>query len=331
MLEKVRDTLQKTRTKFLWFSGKGGTGKTTISTATALQLAGRGHEVLLISTDPAHSVSDSLDVEIEDTGDPVRVEDNLDVLELDPEEEVEAYRQQMQMADMQDQMGLMNEVQESMDIMKGGPGVAEMAAFNKFMTYMQSDDYDVIVFDTAPTGHTLTLLELPEVMDSMVGKVLKMRMRFSQAIDTFKTMMGGEANSESDIEKLETMKQRIEDAREMLADPEITSFNFVMLPEKMSVYETERALDRVQDFDIPIGRIFVNQLLPENPDCDFCTSRRAMQQENLELIHERFPGHTIVEIPLFDTEVRGTEMLAELADRMTIHAPADADDDAFAP
>lgn len=299
--------------KFLWFSGKGGTGKTTISSATALQLADRGHDVLLVSTDPAHSVADALAIEMDGK---TAINDRLDVVEIDPEEEVQDYKETLQTREFEDQWGIMEEVYEGMDIMKGGPGVAEMAAFNRFMEFMNTDDYDVVVFDTAPTGHTLSLLRLPEVMESMVGKVLRMRMRFSQAVGTVKSIFGQE-HSDGDVAKLEEMKRRIEHARAAMADPDVTSFNFVLEPETMSIDETRRAIDRVREFGIPVGRIFVNKLLPENDDCDFCASRRAMQQRNLEVAREAFTPYAVVHIPMQQHEVRGIDALNDLANHMT--------------
>lgn len=330
----TEDTTQDTadrpdnQTKFLWFSGKGGTGKTTISASTALQLADRGHMVLLISTDPAHSLSDSLDMDIDGM---TSVTTNLNALELDPEEEVETFRDELQLSQYEDQFDVMDDVHDGIDIMKSGPGIAEMAAFNRFIQYMNDDTYDVIVFDTAPTGHTLSLLELPEVMDSMVGKILTMRMRFSQAVDTFKSFFGQDTESPVGVEQLEELKQHIENARTMLTDPSVTSFNFVMLSEKMSIYETERAMENVNDFDIPVGRLFVNKLIPENPDCDFCTSRRTMQQDNLTLIHDRFTGCEIVEIPLMDHEIQGPERLNALAEQMVVSTAADTSDPSDTP
>ncbi len=322
MLQDAVDTItpgKRPDTTFLWFSGKGGTGKTSISAATALQLAERGHEVLLISTDPAHSLSDALDMDINGKA---AVNEQLDALELDPEEEVDAFQEKLQMSEFQDNMGVMEDVYESMDIMKRGPGVAEMAAFNKFIQFMHADEHDVIVFDTAPTGHTLSLLQLPEVMDSMVGKVLRMRLRFSDAIDTFKSFFGQNNEDEHPgVQELEELKQNIVSARELMTDPSVTAFNFVMLAEKMSVYETERAVEQVNTFDIPISRIFVNQLIPENKDCDFCTARRTMQQDNLELIRSMFDTHDIIEIPMLHHEVRGEKMLHRLAEEMTVIQP----------
>ncbi len=318
--DHVSGTASDGQTKFLWFSGKGGTGKTTLSASTSLQLADRGHSVLLISTDPAHSLSDSLDMEIDSM---TMVNEKLDALELDPEEEVEDFRETLQLSEYQDQFDVMDDVQDGLDIMKKGPGIAEMAAFNRFIQYMNKDTYDVIVFDTAPTGHTLSLLQLPEVLDSMVGKVLTMRMRFSQAVDTFKTFFGQESETPVGVQDLEELKKQIEHARELLTDPAVTSFNFVMLAEKMSIYETERAIERVDEFEIPTGRLFVNQLIPENSDCDFCTSRRTMQQDNLALIHETFPQFQIVEVPLMDHEIRGSDLLNTLAAEMVVSEPAD--------
>ncbi|MDY6771184.1 MAG: ArsA family ATPase [Candidatus Nanohaloarchaea archaeon] len=296
-----------TTTQFSFFGGKGGVGKTSVSAATALRRAKDGETVLLISTDPAHSVSDVFDTEIDGEAE---IRDNLYAVEIDPEEAVEQYEDEMAMEDVPDAL-------EGMNMLSKTPGMDEMAAFNQFMKYMRSDEYDHIVFDTAPTGHTLNLLQLPELMDSMVGTMLKMRMRISGAMDMVKGLFGGddEDDDEEDpgVKQLKEMKERIEEARELLKS-DATCFNFVLIPETMSVYETERAIDAVREEDIAVGKLYMNKVLPANEDCAFCSARRSMQQENIAAARDRFGE--LVEIPLFREEVRGLEMLETMGEHL---------------
>ncbi len=296
---------------YLWFSGKGGTGKTTIATATALQLAERGHEVLLVSTDPAHSVGDALDMALDGK---TRVVEGLEAVEVDPEEEVEEFREQLSL----DQFGeeTAADIYEGLDLLGSGPGVAEAAALHRFMEFMHDDAYDAVVFDTAPTGHTLQLLQLPEVMESMIGTALRMRMRFTKMVDTVKTLFGKGGEVDSGVEQLERMKERVKAARRVMRDPSRTAFNFVLLPEAMSVAETRRAVERVEESGMQVSRLFVNKLVPEQPDCPFCTSRRAMQQDHLVEIRELFGDRDVVTVPLFSTEVQGIDRLRHMADAM---------------
>lgn len=298
-----------TAVRFTFFGGKGGVGKTSVSAATALRRAENGESVLLISTDPAHSVSDAFDMEIDGE---TEVREGLYAVEVDPEEAMESYRDEIAMEDMPEMM-------EGLGMLDKTPGMDEMAAFNQFMKYMRSDEYDHIIFDTAPTGHTLNLLQLPELMDSMVGTMLKMRMRVSGAMDMVKGMFGGDDDEEEGedpgVAQLKEMKARIEEARELLTGPE-TVFNFVMIPETMSLYETERAIEAVGDNEIAVGRLYVNKVLPENRDCDFCTARRSMQQQNVDDAEERFSGMEMTEIPLFTQEVHGLDMLGRMASHL---------------
>jgi len=309
MFDSIREKHDdSSTTEFMFFGGKGGVGKTSLSAATALSLADEGEEVLLISTDPAHSLSDVFDKNIRGEK---KLTDGLYALEIDPEEAVDEYQEQMELDDMPDAM-------QELDMFAKSPGLDEMAAFDEFMKYMRSGEYDYIIFDTAPTGHTLNLLELPELMESMVGKVLKMRMRLSDAMDMFKGFLGQDDEDEEEdqgVKDLREMKQRIEEARKLLRSDR-TRFNFVMIPEKMSVYETERAIDAVTDQDINVGGLYMNKILPPNENCEFCSSRRSMQQDNIEEAERRFDGRDIVEIQLFSHEIRGFPRLRELGEKL---------------
>lgn len=303
--------LGKRETQFYLFAGKGGVGKTSIAAANALHFANSGKKTLIISTDPAHSLSDSFETKI--GGDIRKLRKNLFAVEIDPNKAMSEYKEKMtpQIEKMDFLKGL--GLEDTFDFAGSTPGIDEMAAFDKFLQYMQSKDYDVIVFDTAPTGHTLRFLSLPDVLDSWLGKMISIRMKLSGFINTFKKLMpfGEPKEDEKKLgtEQLDAIKERIEKAREILSDKEKTHFNLVMIPEAMSIYESERSVEILKEYNIPVETIIVNQLIPENRKCPFCTEKRKLQQERVKEILKKFKGYKLQKIPLHKEEVKGFDML----------------------
>ena len=278
---------KKGQTTFIFVGGKGGVGKTSISSATALWLANQGKKTLIVSTDPAHSLSDSLEVTIGHY--PVQINENLFAVDF---------------------------LGEQMDLASASPGADEAAAFEVFLSVMTSNEYDVVVFDTAPTGHTLRLLSFPEIMDSWVGKLMKAKAKLGTAANALKNIipfMGADEDFQSSKELEETKKQ-IDQAKAVLSDPERTTFKMVVIPEEMSIYESERAIEALNKYDITTDSIIVNQVMPDISDCDFCHSRYMLQQKRLALIDQKFKDQVVAQVPLFKDEVKGQEKLMKLAE-----------------
>ncbi len=306
--------LGKRETQFYLFAGKGGVGKTSIAAATALHFANRGKKTLIISTDPAHSLSDSFETKI--GGEIQKLRKNLFAVEIDPKKAMSEYKEkimpQIEKMDFLKGLGL----EDTFDFAGNTPGIDEMAAFDKFLQYMQSKDYDIIIFDTAPTGHTLRFLSLPDVLDSWVGKMINIRLKFSGFINTFKKLIpfGEPKEDEKKLgtEQLEVIKERIEQARKILSDKEKTHFNLVLIPEAMSIYESERSVNILKEYGIPIETVVVNQLIPENRKCPFCTEKRKLQQERAKEIRKKFKDYKLMQIPLHKEEVKGFGMLEKV-------------------
>ena len=269
----------------------------------------------MISVDPAHSLSDSFDKKI--GGDIKKITKNLFAVEIDPEKAMQEYKERFapQMEKFKGIAGL----EGIFDIAGMTPGIDEIAAFDKFLQYMHQTEYDIIIFDTAPTGHALRFLSLPEVLDSWVGKMIKIRMQFSGVIGVMKKLLpfGEEGDESMGKDQLEAMKKRIEDAREILSDPEKTHYNIVLIPEAMSIMESERSLKTLDRYNIPVDTIIVNQVLPTNANCAFCQERRKIQAKRLDSIKKVFKRYHLVHVNLFDKEVRGMKMLQELSERLT--------------
>ncbi len=305
----------KGKTTFVFIGGKGGVGKTTVSAATALWFARNGKKTLIISTDPAHSLSDSFERNI--GYNPTPIAENLEALEIDPDRAMQEYQ-----AKMKEQQSLnpgmdMGMIQDQMDMASMSPGIDEAAAFDKFLQYMTTDEYDIVIFDTAPTGHTLRLLSFPEMMDSWVGKMIKIRRQVGSMAKAFKNIMpfmGDEEEEDRALEDMEETKKQIREARGIMADPERTSFKTVIIPEEMSIYESERAMEALNKNNMHTDGIIVNQIQPEEADCDFCKARRSIQEKRLEMIKQKFGDQVIAEIPLLNHEVKGMDELKQIGE-----------------
>ena len=308
----------KDKTTFIFVGGKGGVGKTSVSSATALWLAEQGKKTLIVSTDPAHSLGDSLEVPIGSY--PREIKTNLFAVEIDPDEAMDQKQAQLEaqkLANPDKDGGLlgMDFLTDQADILSASPGADEAAAFEAFMSVMNSNEYDVVVFDTAPTGHTLRLLSFPEVMDSWVGRLMTVKAKLGSVTNNLKKIMPfmDAVDDPQTSEDLKRTKEEINKAKEVLSDPERTTFKMVVIPEEMSIYESERALEALGKYDISVDSVIVNQVMPDICDCEFCHSRHKLQQKRLALIDQKFPSQEIAEVPLFKDEVKGQEKLLKLA------------------
>ena len=316
--------------QFLFFEGKGGVGKTTCAMSCAIWASEHGRNTLIISTDPAHSLGDSLGIQLK-LGEltPIEGVQNLTALEIDPQKKITELKDianvnpinEMGMGGMMGEMvqgmfeGMMGDNEQENPL--NPPGIDETLAFGKVLEYIETDhDFDLIIFDTAPTGHTLRLLGLPETLSSWIGRILKLRLRLGKFFGKFKSLFGGEnTQPDNSLEVLERMNDSILRAREDLTDSKKTSFVIVMIPEEMAIAETGRLLNELIRYKIPNSFIIVNQCYEDKSElCAFCKSRREMQKKNLQKITKIFKeklGKEIIIAPLYKDEIRKIESLRE--------------------
>jgi len=327
-------TLPAETPEYVLYGGKGGVGKTTMAAATGLSSARAGTKTLVISTDPAHSLSDTFQTPI--GPEPTRIDEEspLWAVEIDPEQAMEEGTTVFAGAEAPqlegDAMGLGS---NPMEAMLGGamPGADEAVAMQKLIEFLDDERFDRVIVDTAPTGHTLRLLRLPEFMDSMVGRVLSIREQLSGMLDGLKGMFGGDTpDEEAGMAELRELQDGIERLRAVLQDPTRTEFRIVMIPEEMSVLESRRLRDRLQEFSIPVSMIVVNRVMeplasvadevdpgtvlsPNIEECAFCRQRWHVQQGALQDAQDLFRDHEVRRVPLFAEEVRGERMLRIIA------------------
>ncbi|HHW94472.1 MAG TPA: ArsA family ATPase [Mogibacterium sp.] len=294
--------------KILFFGGKGGVGKTSCSSAFAYARASEGHKVLLISTDPAHSVSDLFERKI--GSDIVQLKPNLYATEINPEEESEKYFSKIRSSIRKVySVVIIEEINKQLDAAKLSPGTNESALFDRMVEIINetSEDYDFIVFDTAPTGHTLRLLTLPQLLSSWVDVLLSKRRKTMQ----YKEMLTGDrtlVKNDEIIEILMKRKKNLTKAREILIDSGKLGFVFVLNAEKLAIDETIKATRTLKDNNIPIAAYVVNRLLPEEVTSDFWTHKKQDEAKYLAFIEREFKGTTIYKIPLLSTDMKEAQI-----------------------
>ncbi|AXR79494.1 ArsA family ATPase [Natrarchaeobaculum sulfurireducens] len=319
-------------TDCLFYGGKGGVGKTTCAAATALRLADSGRETLVVSTDPAHSLSDSLEVDLgpepteleAESGD----EGGLWAVEIDAETQQERYERiaTALAADLRSAGIRLDDEAVERVFASGAPaGSDELAALDLLVEYVDDGRWDVVVFDTAPTGHTLRLFDTPEVVSlalettrSLRGQVRRIGTAARSAVFGPMAAMTGSSDGEDDLVALQA---RLERARDVLVDPETTEFRVVLLPERMAIAESERLVARLREADVSVGRLVVNQVLERpDPDCSRCHARHERHETRVQSVRETFDDLEVVTLPEREGEVQGLETVRALAERLPAEA-----------
>jgi len=274
----------------LFFAGKGGVGKTVASCLTAVWLARHGYRTLLLTTDPAAHLGDVLGQPVGDEVAPVAGVANLWAAKIDPKAAADAYKARI--LDDARRRGRPPEAIKVMAEELDSPCTEEMAAFDRFIDFASQTEWEVIVFDTAPTGHTLRLLELP--------------VDWSQQIDV-KVFASVDTAAADDV-----AKQRFGQVIEMMRNRDLSTFIFVMYPEATPILEAYRAAEELRTVGVVPGLVVANQVIPpEQATTPFAQARRAMQEKYLAEIVERFPV-PLLQIPLLPEEVKGLPLLSEL-------------------
>jgi len=316
--------------KFVFFGGKGGVGKTTVSSAYATQCAEAGLETLVVSTDPAHSTSDVFDQSFDD--DPKRVEgyDGLWAMELDPEEEVETHMQEIKRT-MSDQVSpaIVNEIDRQIELAHRTPGAYEAALFDRFIDVMRnSAAYDRVVFDTSPTGGTLRLLALPEFLESWIERLVDKR---AKSIDLYEKAAIGDkdarrkAEEDPIIQRLTERKEMFEFAGETLRED--AAFFLVLNPDELSIRETEDAIEDLTESGLSVRGLVINKVTPP-PDDDesgrgatYLRQRYETDRERIATIRDTFDEPVVAEIETRIEEIKG-DLLSDVADELELEVAA---------
>lgn len=298
--------------RYVFFGGKGGVGKTVMAGVTAVHLARSGKRTLLASTNPVHSLSGLLGQDV--YGKPTAVPglDNMWAYEIDTRDAIERSKREirekiqwfLKFAEIS------TKADEFVEAATMNPAFEESAMFENMVDLMFKDEYDVYVFDTAPTANARRLLGMSKVYGLWVEKMLKSR----EEAQSLREALSFTKKKEEDplMLYLIDFRERIRHARELLTDPDKTAFFFVTLPEALPIAVIRRFIDWFTDFGIPVGGVVVNMVIrPEEGESapDFVRNRIAMQTGYLDEIKTTFDGQVRAVLPLYDSDLRGVDAL----------------------
>lgn len=336
----LKNIIDQETLQWVFVGGKGGVGKTTTSCCLGVQLAKYRKKVLIVSTDPAHNLSDAFCQKIGRDPTPINGFDNLSAMEIDANDDMEKMQQQLTESSgtaSEEEAGissLMSELTASI------PGIDEAMSFSELMKQVQNMDYDVVVFDTAPTGHTLRLLSFPTILEKALGKLMDLKDRFGGIIGQASAMFGGGNPGQMQdmmLGRLEETRAIINKVNDAFQDPELTTFVCVCIPEFLSIFETERLVQELSKFGIDSHNIVVNQVLFPEKDaeelgqwldenkaslpkeaqeiCSKLMARKRMQDKYIGQCFDLYgDDFNVTLMPLLDYEVRGVDKLKDFSE-----------------
>ncbi len=318
----MRDFLQAHPSlKYSFFGGKGGVGKTVLAGTTALWFAKQDRRTLLASTNPVHSLSGLLDQDV--FGQPTEVTGvpNFYAYEIDTRDTIERSKREIRdkISWFLKYADIKTKADEFVESATMNPAFEESAMFENMIDLMFEDEYEVYVFDTAPTANARRLLGMSSVYEMWVNKMVKSR---EEARSLRELLSYSRKKEEKDplMDYLLSFRERMQHAKELLTNPELTAFFFVTLPEALPIAVINRFIHWFDEFGIPVGGVVVNMVIDkESVDeeaPEFVRNRVAMQSEYMKQIEQTFNGNVRAIVPLFETEVRGVEMLERAAARM---------------
>lgn len=303
--------------KYIFFGGKGGVGKTVLAGTAAIWAAQQGRRTLLASTNPVHSLSGMLDQDVFGKPTAVNGVPNLWAYEIDTKDTIEKSKQEirekiewfLKFADIK------TKADEFVESATMNPSFEESAMFENMIDLMFKNEYDVYVFDTAPTANARRLLGMSSVYSMWVNKMVQSR---EEATSLKDLLSYSKKKQEKDplMEYLLNLRERMANAKKLLTDDKLTSFFFVTLPEALPIAVITRFIGWFHDFNIPVGGVIVNMQIDKSSvkddSPDFVKNRVSMQDAYMEKIDQEFGNRVRAVLPLLETEVRGVDMLKRM-------------------
>jgi arsenite/tail-anchored protein-transporting ATPase len=296
--------------RIILYTGKGGVGKTSVSAATALRLAKHGYRTLVMSTDAAHSLADSFDRTLDN--EPVQVAENLWAQEISVLHEVDRYWVTLQkyMNALLSWRGMEDVVAEEMTVL---PGAEELAGLVRIVRHYESGLYDAIVVDCAPTGDTLRLLSFPEIARWWLEKLFPIQRQAAKVLRPFMKAVTDMPMPQDDVfDSIKHLLTQLDRIHGLLADQDMTSVRIVVNAEKMVVKEAQRVHTYLSLFGYSTDMVVCNRMFPTEMRDQYFTAWHDIQSRNHKLVEECFSPMPIFDVPFFDTEVVGQEMLDKM-------------------
>ncbi len=302
------------------FAGKGGLGKTTSSASLAYHMAhNEGKRTLCFSTDPQASLSDIFEQDFYGNG-VVELLPKLHVVEIDADRRVADYQAQVKqkIMNMYGLEAVPKEIEEYIDSTSAEPAMYESATYDAMAELVAQRDFDLYVFDMPPFGHGVRMVAMADILSRWVDKITEARTKVAEYDAVAASLKGSKATEDMVLRELTSIRSKIKTFTDMITDRQRTAFFMVLIPERMAILDTERALQMFKDLGITLSGLIVNQVYPvemlDMPGLsDFTRKRIQMQQAYVQQIQQQFGDAVVATVPMFPREPKGLEMLQEAA------------------
>ncbi len=300
--------LENEKLKLILFGGKGGVGKTSCALATSLQLS-KNYKTLIISTDPAHSISDCLNQQIGYKIQGVKGVENLSAIEIVADKALLQFKKnnEEELRKLLDTSTNLDDEDINDLLSLPIPGIDEVMSFKTIIDFIEEGRFEKYIVDTAPTGHALRLMSSPKLLDDWIKVAAKMRWKYRYMLTSF----SGKYNPDEVDNLLLSLKKTVKRIEKILRDNSQCEFIPVCIPESMAIKETDRLLTDLKKFEIEVKEIIINNVM-ESEGCSFCKERKSFQKKYLDQIGQFYENLNIIKIPMMAEEISGLDKLNQL-------------------
>jgi len=313
-METSLNRLDKELKRLIMIGGKGGVGKTTCASAIALHFSLQGKKTLIISSDPTPSLSDIFEMEIGDQETSINQVANLYGIEVSSEVVLKKWKERFGPEIYEVVSSFTSVDYDFVDYIGGAPGIEEEYMLNYILELVESGQYDLVVWDTAPAGHTLRLLHLPQIFLKHLEAATKFYMNLYSYLEKLKETVKLKKGKRSLLEIISGWEDLAEKVVNFIRDPQKSEFIIVTIPEALGVKQTERIIKDFDEYQLKVNHLIVNYVIQE-VDCEFHKMRSEMQQNYIKILKDQYSQRIkLIEIPLFPHEIKGVEKIKRISE-----------------
>ncbi len=306
--------LDKEPKRLIMIGGKGGVGKTTCASAIAVHFSLQGKKTLIISSDPTPSLSDIFEMEIGDQERAIKHLDNLYGIEISSEAVLKKWKERFGPEIFEVVSSFASVDYDFVDYIGGAPGIEEEYMLNYILELVEGGQYDLVVWDTAPAGHTLRLLHLPQIFLKHLEAATKFYMNLYSYLEKLKETVKLKKSKRSLLEIISGWEDLAEKVVNFIRDPQKSEFIIVTIPEALGVKQTERIIKDFDEYQLKVHYLIVNYVIQE-ADCEFHKLRSEMQQNYIKILKDQYSQRiSLIETPLFPHEIKGVEKIRRISE-----------------
>ncbi|NWF92000.1 MAG: ArsA family ATPase [Syntrophaceae bacterium] len=313
-METSLNRLDREPKRLIMIGGKGGVGKTTCASAIALHFSLKGKKTLIISSDPTPSLSDIFEIEIGDQEKPINSVKNLYGIEISSEVVLKKWKERFGPEIYEVVSSFASVDYDFVDYIGGAPGIEEEYMLNYILELVEGGKYDLVVWDTAPAGHTLRLLHLPQIFLKHLEAATKFYMNLYSYLEKIKETVKLKKGKRSLLEIISGWEDLAEKVVSFIRDPQKSEFIVVTIPEALGVKQTERIIKDFDEYQLKVNHLIVNYVI-QQADCEFHKARSQMQQSYIKILKEQYSQRIkLIETPLFPHEIKGVEKIKKISE-----------------